>query len=188
MLGCVSCDALGSYYQPAQGSTACVICATHTQRYVGVLSAANKTACQCKEGAAHARTRLLPQARGRCLCATTLHSLQARLCACCRLLQPNRNGWRGAFRTGQNGVFVFLRSEPGALNCFLQACEKCTPQSLRRRPPVARAADGGRHPFMEHAGSACAGPIGSYCEGRLEPPRRQSMQHAAFVAFDYGDV
>ena len=63
MLGCVSCDALGSYYQPAQGSTACVICATHTQRYVGVLSAANKTACQCKEGAAHARTRLRPQAR-----------------------------------------------------------------------------------------------------------------------------
>ena len=74
--------------------------------------------------------------RGRRLCATTLHSLQARLCACCRLLQPNRNGWGGAFRTGQNGVFVFLRSEPGALNCFLQACEKCTPQSLRRRSPL----------------------------------------------------
>ena len=146
MLGCVSCDALGSYYQPAQGSTACVICATHTQRYVGVLSAANKTACQCKEGAAHARTRLLPQARGRCLCATTLHSLQARLCACCRLLQPNRNGWRGAFRTGQNGVFVFLQSEPNALNCFMQACEKCTPpQSLHSDvdPPLRTQPMGG---------------------------------------------
>ena len=48
--GCISCDSLGDYYQDLQGLTFCQACAVSTQRYLGVLSAANKSSCQCKEG------------------------------------------------------------------------------------------------------------------------------------------
>jgi hypothetical protein len=49
--GCISCDSLGDFYQNQPGQTACVACAVNTQRYNGVLSAVNKSSCQCKEGA-----------------------------------------------------------------------------------------------------------------------------------------
>ena len=49
--GCLSCDSLGDSYQDLQGQTSCQFCPAHTQRYIGVLSGANRSACQCKEGA-----------------------------------------------------------------------------------------------------------------------------------------
>jgi hypothetical protein len=48
--GCISCDSLGDFYGELQGQTVCQHCAANTQRYLGVLSAANKSSCQCKEG------------------------------------------------------------------------------------------------------------------------------------------
>jgi hypothetical protein len=48
--GCISCDNLGDYYQDLPGLTFCQTCAKNTQRYVGVLSAANRSSCQCKGG------------------------------------------------------------------------------------------------------------------------------------------
>ncbi len=48
--GCISCDNLGDFYQDRPGQTACVACPANAQRFVGVLSAANRSACQCKEG------------------------------------------------------------------------------------------------------------------------------------------
>ena len=49
--GCLSCDSLGDFYQDLQGQTSCQFCPQNTQRHIGVLDGANRTACQCKEGA-----------------------------------------------------------------------------------------------------------------------------------------
>ncbi len=49
--GCISCDSLGNFFQELQEQTSCQSCAAGTQRYVGVLSALNRSSCQCKEGA-----------------------------------------------------------------------------------------------------------------------------------------
>ena len=48
--GCINCDSLGDFYQEWAAQTSCTACAKNTQRYVGVLSAANRSSCQCKEG------------------------------------------------------------------------------------------------------------------------------------------
>ncbi len=50
-IGCISCDSLGDYFQELPGLTFCHQCPSSTQRYLGVLSGANRSACQCKEGA-----------------------------------------------------------------------------------------------------------------------------------------
>ena len=48
--GCINCDSLGDFYQEWAAQTSCTACPKSTQRYVGVLSAANRSSCQCKEG------------------------------------------------------------------------------------------------------------------------------------------
>ena len=48
--GCLSCDSLGDFYQELQGQPSCRACGNHTRRYLGVLSAASRSSCQCKEG------------------------------------------------------------------------------------------------------------------------------------------
>jgi hypothetical protein len=63
--GCLSCDGLGDAYQNLLGQSSCFACAANTQRYIGVLTAANKGACQCKDGTQaplHARS-LAPMVR-----------------------------------------------------------------------------------------------------------------------------
>ena len=50
-IGCINCDSLGDVYQEDRGATSCQECAKNTQRYILVLSAANRSSCQCKEGA-----------------------------------------------------------------------------------------------------------------------------------------
>jgi hypothetical protein len=40
-----------SFCQERSGQTSCQFCAHNTQRYIGVLSGADRRACQCKEGA-----------------------------------------------------------------------------------------------------------------------------------------
>ena len=47
---CISCDSLGDFYQELQGQSSCLSCVEGTQSYVGVLTAENKSACQCKQG------------------------------------------------------------------------------------------------------------------------------------------
>jgi hypothetical protein len=49
--GCISCDILGGFYQEWAAQTSCIACVNNTQRYIGGLGAANKSACQCKAGA-----------------------------------------------------------------------------------------------------------------------------------------
>ena len=48
--GCLSCDSLGDFYQELEGQPSCRQCVNHTRRYLGVLSAASRSSCQCKEG------------------------------------------------------------------------------------------------------------------------------------------
>ena len=49
--GCISCDSLGDgFYQELRGQTSCQDCPAHTQRYIGVLDGASRSACQCKAG------------------------------------------------------------------------------------------------------------------------------------------
>jgi hypothetical protein len=47
--------------QERSGEISCEPCAMNTQRYIGVLSGANRTACQCKEGATFSRRTALAQ-------------------------------------------------------------------------------------------------------------------------------
>ena len=49
--GCLSCDVLGDFYQEQEAQVSCEPCAENAQRYIGVLSAVNKSSCQCKNGA-----------------------------------------------------------------------------------------------------------------------------------------
>jgi len=55
--GCLSCDSLGDFFQEAQARTSCQACAANTRRFVGVLSAMNRSSCQCKEGVPSAAPR-----------------------------------------------------------------------------------------------------------------------------------
>ena len=49
--GCVSCDIiLGDSYQELSAQSSCVACPANTVRFIGVLTAATRSACRCKEG------------------------------------------------------------------------------------------------------------------------------------------
>ncbi len=48
--GCITCDSLGDFFQELPVQISCEKCAYNTQRYLGVLSAVNRSSCQCKEG------------------------------------------------------------------------------------------------------------------------------------------
>jgi hypothetical protein len=74
--GCVSCEIIGDFYQELSAQSSCVAFPPHTQRFIGVLSAATKSSCQCKEGDATDVSEELALT-GSLDCATVL----------CRLLQ-----------------------------------------------------------------------------------------------------
>ena len=44
---------MGDAYQELHGQSSCRSCPEHTQRYVGLLTGANKSSCQCVPGAPH---------------------------------------------------------------------------------------------------------------------------------------
>ena len=48
---CIDCDELGDFYQERPGETSCDPCPLNTQRYLNLLSATNRSACQCNSGA-----------------------------------------------------------------------------------------------------------------------------------------
>ena len=83
--GCISCDlGLGDAFQELSGQSSCHACAAHTRRYIGVLGAANQSACRCKEG------------------SSTLYAVSFRggfrvlIALVCRILQLGRHSWGGA--------------------------------------------------------------------------------------------
>jgi hypothetical protein len=48
---CISCDLLGeTMYQDGAGRSSCLRCPNNTQRHIGVLTAANLSACRCSKG------------------------------------------------------------------------------------------------------------------------------------------
>ena len=72
--GCVSCDIiLGDFYQELSAQSSCVACPANSKRFIGVLAAATKSSCRCKEGDVSEEPALL----GSLDCASLL----------CRLLQ-----------------------------------------------------------------------------------------------------
>ena len=87
----------------------CLNCALHTQRYVGLLSGSNRTACQCKEGASMA---CLFGLVSHCLEPMELLSSSSRAWRC-RLLPSRRPGWRGA--PPQIGVRFIIVPRPSAV-------------------------------------------------------------------------
>ena len=83
--GCISCDlGLGDAFQELSGQSSCHACAAHTRRYIGVLGAANQSACRCKEGSS---TLFAVSFRGGFRVLTAL---------VCRILQLGRHSWGGA--------------------------------------------------------------------------------------------
>ena len=83
--GCVSCDIiLGDFYQELSAQSSCVACPPNTKRLIGVLTAATKSSCQCKEGDVSVELALL----GSMDCAFLL----------CRLLQQRGPVRRGTMR------------------------------------------------------------------------------------------
>ena len=48
--GCINCDSLGNFYNELYAQPSCTPCALNTQRYLGLMSGTNRTACMCKEG------------------------------------------------------------------------------------------------------------------------------------------
>ena len=53
-IACINCDTdIGDFYQELAGQKLCSPCPEHTQRFVGLLTGANKSSCQCVPGAPH---------------------------------------------------------------------------------------------------------------------------------------
>jgi hypothetical protein len=48
--GCIGCDSIGNFYQELSAQTLCIACPQNSQRYPGVSSSGNKSACLCKAG------------------------------------------------------------------------------------------------------------------------------------------
>ena len=86
---CIKCDSLGDVYQEQSGQASCSRCPQNTQRYLGVLSATNRSACQCKNGACcTAKPMKAPRRVQRVVV----------LCPLRRVLPPGRQGRRGGLR------------------------------------------------------------------------------------------
>jgi hypothetical protein len=80
---CVNCDNVGDAYQELPGQTSCKACPANSVRYIGVLTSANQSACQCKEGVAEHLSA----------CMTIVSSNV--LCIAFRLFPPRWLEWLG---------------------------------------------------------------------------------------------
>jgi hypothetical protein len=115
--GCINCDILGND-QEHEAQTSCIFCAANTQRYVGVLSAMNRSSCQCKEGANSSEGHLVIWWRPQ-----PLRRVQASM-------HETRKRERCVPFVGALGTWP-------AIEALLQACEKCTARRAHlalRRP------------------------------------------------------
>ena len=138
--GCISCDALGDFYQDQPGQSSCLRCPKHTQRFVGVLSATNASSCQCREGAAPLVTwsTCVRAYSARCpphfaLCSVSgAMSLQTSKASCA--LQASTTQTLGPARWPRPGIVVSLPFEIIVRSIsfssheavpFAQACDIC---------------------------------------------------------------
>ena len=164
--GCLSCDSLGDFYQELQGQTSCQFCAHNTQRYIGVLSGADRRACQCKEGAIFCH-----QSAVACACLYLSASAST---------GPPTAGYHNARLEAGEVRCSRHRSLPCAASYENTACLWVCRRvrnvrghkglcRLRRRRPHALCL-----PCVESAMSSRVGPVGVSCPGRLSPPFRDS--------------
>ena len=180
--GCISCDIiLGDFYQELSAQSSCVACPPSTQRFIGLLTAATKSSCQCKEGDVSVELALLG-------------SMDCGLLPC-RLLQqrgPVRRGATIRHFGSHNELFASVHLAPlrlrfSRLACirlmlgarswtfYLQACEKCT---TRRSPYTLRSP---HRRLNVRLGVGCAGPMGSICDGQLASPRERAAIISSFA-------
>ena len=112
---CMNCDYVGDSYQEDMNGTACIPCPKNTQRYLRLLSGANKTACQCQKGASDSSPPVAflrifgpmpPTARSPfsvCLCRRNLWSPTST--RCCRMRPPRV----APFAISVTATFCFAR-------------------------------------------------------------------------------
>ena len=104
---CVNCDNVGDVYQESPGATSCEACPENTVRYIGVLSSANRSSCQCKESEHLSRffvTDLL------LLRSQHLHSCCARCASLLKFAFQNTGGMMnimvGRAQSARTGLFA----------------------------------------------------------------------------------
>ena len=119
---CLQCEDLGDFFQESAAQTFCVTCPTATRRYLGVLSAANRTACQCKEGVATPRRTARRVSHPVRPVDDDADNQKRGLLrwsgACCRLLQRALAGWRGAAHSALLGPHGILSAALVADECY----------------------------------------------------------------------
>jgi hypothetical protein len=180
--GCISCDVIGDFYQELSAQSSCKACPPSTQRFIGVLTAATKSSCQCKEGDVYMVTSLVGFSDLRLL------AVQASLT---ERAGPERYDALRRFGS-HNELFASVLLAPlrlrfprlasirlmlGARSWTfrLQACEKCT---TRRSPFTLRSSH--LRPNVR-LGGGCAGPMGASCDGQLASPRERAPMMPSFA-------
>ena len=166
--GCISCDILGDFYQELSAQSSCVACAANTQRFIGVLSAATKNSCQCKEGA------ILPPVLG------GLHAF----CIFARPTGPPTAGYHnarleaGKVRCSRHQSFPCAASYESG---FAGVCEMYEGASAHAGCAAVGCTHFARLPCVEWAMCSRAGPVSVSCPGRLSPPFRDSGSASPFL-------
>jgi hypothetical protein len=156
---CIACDELGDFYQERPGETSCDRCPLNTQRYVNLLSATNRSACQCNSGAC-------------CIArpAKALGMVQAVVWPGCRLLPSEGQGRGGVPATSPLLCSPYAALYERGLLSVLQECAKCKGRKrLCRSQPLC-----GLYALLLVSHVSSTGPVGFDCLGRLSPPSRDA--------------
>jgi hypothetical protein len=133
--GCIGCHSLGGFYQELPAQTACVACPASTQRYIGVLTAATKSSCQCKQGDVSVELALLDGLRLLAVQATSTERAGPERCDPSTLWLPQRAVCICASSASSASVLTPCVHPLDVGRSIvdvsvLQACEKCTTRRI----------------------------------------------------------
>ena len=159
-----------SFCQERSGEISCEPCAEHTQRYIGVLSGADRRACQCKEGAIFCH-----QSAVACACLYLSASAST---------GPPTAGYHNARLEAGEVRCSRHRSFPCAASYesgFAGVCEMYEGASANPGCFAVGCTHSARLPCVESAMCLRAGPVSVSCPGRLSPPFRDSGSASPFL-------
>jgi hypothetical protein len=112
---CIDCDELGDFYQERPGETSCDPCPLNTQRYLNLLSATNRSACQCNSGACWIARP-----------AKALGMVQAVVCRVAGYYHPKGKAGEVCPPPLRGSVPIRCQLYERGLLSVLQECAKCT--------------------------------------------------------------